>query len=206
MDSPAPALLIIVFIALMAGCAYFAIPPILAITNSYGRFDVDTTPVVQTPPVVKSGVDAMGSSASLTAGWKTYRNDIYQFEIQIPRTWDVKTRDSNMLELLNTQQTYFLEGSQIAPIRILLYQNKNGLDIDNLIKSKLYLPYSPSGNAVRGKINLFGKDFIQIKNVYTGLVYETLSKNTIFQFEFLAGEAQEKEIFHKILSTFKFIK
>ena len=53
MNSPAPALLIVVLAIIMAGCAYFVIPPIIDIADSYGTFDVEHMIVPPLQAVVK---------------------------------------------------------------------------------------------------------------------------------------------------------
>ena len=175
----------------------------------------ELVPTVVSQPAVNQPV---ATTSDETAGWKTYRNEGYGFEVEYPGNWHVYPLIFQEIDIIGfsnlseeevkaKQESGDFTNARSLTIKIINKQIdswlqeqqrlSDALGIENFSKEKITIGenegYKISG-AVEGKRG-FSKALFTKEKVY--LVETLFPKKCIFE---------ECEIFNQMLSTFKFIK
>ena len=200
---------------------FFNLLPLIiigAILVASGAYFAVRTYTHRIPAPISSGQQMSTTTSAIdeTAGWKTYRNEEYGFEIWYPRDWNIKeTIDNNVARIFNVTSPDFVHSSDEIKI------NKGRVMTVRVFKSRLHKSLQDLKDAIisdgdvvgtqNTNIEIVGNDRISYDFVYRALHghgLHILTDSSEIEIGIIAGSAEPKlesrKLFDSIISTLKF--
>ncbi len=154
---------------------------------------------VNASPSPSASISA-SSSASLdeTAGWQTYKNEQYGFEVRYPKGWVVAqnntaSKDEEVSMLKNDSAALHISISQA---KTTLDEWTNGLRTETSLKENLIFNGLPA-------VKMIFNDFPGAPNTDS---YYFIKNNNLYSLSFTVPAVVDVSTANQILSTFKFTK
>ena len=162
------------------------------------------SPIVQAPSPQPQTLDTSDGSTSLTAGWQTYSNDEFGFELKYPLDWFIYDDGNFPCEyvLLSKKQLSDCYFADYIPADFYVFKSEPYDPFPQSSKSDTFQPFTVDGEdavinfATEKSDGPRGKDTkILVNN--SGYGYMISFSNTDYQ-------GNHEQVFDQILSTFKF--